>query len=110
MFSCKGLNNESAHLSCVLSVGLLTMADAKYQDRVTQDGKYNPVISYPELAKARELSSQSRTAFRRFGKLGLDLSQNRPHLSLVNLLEVPPDRFLELDFIDQGLSSCLLAR
>jgi len=86
------------------------MADAKYQDRVTQDGKYNPVISYPELAKARELSSQSRTAFRRFGKLGLDLSQNRPHLSLVNLLEVPPDRFLELDFIDQGLSSCLLVR
>jgi len=56
------------------------------------------VIACPELAKARELSSQHRTAFRRFGKLGLDLSQNCPYLSLVNLPEIPPDRFFELNF------------
>jgi hypothetical protein len=55
-------------------VSLLAMADAKYQDRVTKNGKYNPVITYSELAKACELSSQHRAVFRHFGKLGLDFS------------------------------------
>ena len=72
------------------------MADAKYQDRVIKNGKYNPVITYPELAKARELSSQHLAAFRRFGKFRLNFPQNLPRLSLVNLPEVPPDRFFEL--------------
>jgi hypothetical protein len=50
------------------------MADAKYQDRVIQNGKYNPVITYPELAKARELPRQHGTAFRCLGKLRRDFS------------------------------------